>query len=373
MVYRLKQMLVKEFLQLLRDPRMRIVIFGVPLLQMTVFAFALTTDVTSVRAAVLDMDRSQASRELLADFSASDYFNLSLFIDSAADIARVLDAGSVRVVIQIPADFEDNLLAGKTAQLQMLADGTDSNSTSIVYGFAQQVVSTFSQRRLAERMSGAGLRLEPVDIRTRAWFNANLESKYYFVPCLVAVMLLVITVILTSVAIVREKEAGTIEQVMVTPITRLEFILGKTVPYTIIGYIIMTLMLAIAMLVFDIRVAGSWVLLYTLTGLYILANLGLALLISATAQTQQQAVLTAFLLMMPAVLLSGFMFPIENMPEAVQYITYLNPMRWYIEILRGVVIKGVGAGVLWWAICWQLVLAFAYIALAVSRFRKTMA
>jgi len=366
-------MLIKEFLQLLRDPRMRIVIFGLPLLQMTVFAFALTTDVTNVKAAVLDQDHSRASRELLAEFSASHYFELSLYINAAADIARVLDAGEVRVVIQIPADFEDNLLAGETAQLQILADGTDSNSTSIVYGYAQQVVSTFSQRRLAEQTSGAGIRLVPVDFRTRAWFNPNLESKFYFVPCLVGVMLLVITIILTSVAIVREKEAGTIEQVMVTPITRLEFILGKTVPYTIIGYIIMTLMLIIAMIVFDIRVAGSWLLLYVLTGFYILANLGLALLISVTAQTQQQAVLTAFLLMMPAVLLSGFMFPIENMPEAVQYVTFLNPMRWYIEILRGVVIKGVGVEMLWQAIVWQVFLAAAFILLAVSRFRKTMA
>lgn len=366
-------MLVKEFLQLLRDPRMRFVVFGVPVIQMTIFAFALTTDVTNVRAAVLDLDRSTASRDLLSAFSGSGYFDLAVYLDSAAQIAPLLDTGDVRVVIQVPADFEDDMLAGRTAQLQLLADGTDSNTTSIVYAYASQIVGAFSQQMLAARLGGASVSVAQIELQARAWFNPNLESKYYFVPSLVAVMLLVITVILTSVAIVKEKEAGTIEQVMVTPITRMEFILGKTIPYTIIGYIIMTLMLTIAMLVFDIRIAGSWLLLYVLTGIYILANLGLALLISVTAQTQQQAVLTAFLLMMPAVLLSGFMFPIDNMPEVVQYLTYLNPMRWYIEILRGVVIKGVGLSTLWPAVLGQVLLASAFIMLAVSRFRKTLA
>lgn len=369
---RLKQMLVKEFLQLLRDPRMRIVIFGVPIIQMTIFAFALTTDVSQVRAAVLDLDRSKSSRELLSAFSANRYFELTLFIESATEISSLLDTGRVQVVIQVPMDFESNLLAGETAQIQMLADGTDSNTASIIYGYASQVIGTFSRKLLEDRLGNAAISIAQIRMQTRAWYNSNLESKYYYVPSLVAVMLLVITVILTSVAIVREKEAGTIEQVMVTPITRLEFILGKTIPYTIIGYIIMTLMLVIAMLVFDIRIAGSWLLLYVLTGVYILGNLGLALLISVTAHTQQQAVLTAFLLMMPAVLLSGFMFPIDNMPEPVQFITYLNPMRWYIEILRGVVIKGVGAAALWRAAVGQMLLAAAFISLAVVRFRKTM-
>jgi ABC-2 type transport system permease protein len=212
-----------------------------------------------------------------------------------------------------------------------------------------------------------------VELQTRAWFNPNLESKNYFVPGLVAIMLIVIGMILTSVAIVREKEMGTIEQVMVTPLSSLEYILGKTIPYALISYVNMTLMLLLAMLVFGIRVQGSWLLLYALTGIYILGNLGMALLISVTAQSQQQAVLTAFLFMMPCVLLSGFMFPIHNMPELVQYAVYLNPVRWYIEILRGVVIKGVGLPVLWQAVLGQSVLAAAFILLAIWRFRKTTA
>jgi ABC-2 type transport system permease protein len=368
-------MLVKESLQLLREPRMRFVVFGVPLIQMLVIAFALTTDVTRIETAVLDRDRTPAARELLADFTASGYFEITAWPESPAEIDRLLDHGRVQLVLQIPAGFQQELNAGRTANVQLLADGTDTNSTAIALGYANQIAAEYSRRKLSERAALLMGRSPPAafELQARAWFNPNLESKNYFVPGLVAVMLIVIGMILTSVAIVREKEMGTIEQVMVTPLSSLEYILGKTIPYALISYINMTLMLLLAMAVFGIRVQGSWLLLYALTGIYILGNLGLALLISVTAQSQQQAVLTAFLFMMPCVLLSGFMFPIHNMPEAVQYATYLNPVRWYIEILRGVVIKGVGVGVLWRAILGQSLLAGAFILLAAWRFRKTAA
>lgn len=375
MLRRLKRMLVKESLQVLRDPRMRFIVFGVPLIQMLVIAFALTTDVTRIDAAVLDRDHTPAARELLADFTASGYFEIIAWPELPAEIDGLLDGGRVQLVLQIPAGFERALSAGRTADVQLLADGSDTNSTTIALGYANQIVARFAQRRLAERAGvlAAGNAPPAVELRTRAWFNPNLESKNYFVPGLVAVMLIVVGMILTSVAIVREKEMGTIEQVMVTPLSSLEYILGKTIPYVLISYVNMTLMLVLAMAVFGIRVQGSWLLLYALTGIYILGNLGLALLISVTAQSQQQAVLTAFLFMMPCVLLSGFMFPIHNMPEVVQYAVYLNPVRWYIEILRGVVIKGVGLPVLWKAVLGQSVLAAAFILLAVWRFRKTTA
>lgn len=375
MLRRLRRMLVKEALQVLRDPRMRFVVFGVPLVQMLVIAFALTTDVNRIDTAVLDRDHTPAARELLADFTASGYFEIIAWPQSPAEIDRLLDSGRVQLVLQIPAGFQRALGAGRTADVQLLADGSDTNSTTIALGYANQIVARYSQRMLAERagMLTGGAPRPAVELQTRAWFNPNLESKNYFVPGLIAVMLIVVGMILTSVAIVREKEMGTIEQVMVTPLSSLEYILGKTIPYALISYVNMTLMLVLAMLVFGIRVQGSWLLLYALTGIYILGNLGLALLISVTAQSQQQAVLTAFLFMMPCVLLSGFMFPIDNMPELVQYAVYLNPVRWYIEILRGVVIKGVGVSVLWRAILGQAVLAGAFILLAAWRFRKTAA
>ena len=374
MFKRVRHMLVKEFLQLLRDPRMRIIIFAVPLLQMCIFAFGLTTDVTDIKVAVLDMDRTPQSRELTDAFSSSGYFQITEYLGSPAQIADRLDRGRVRAVIHIPAGLAADRRAGRPAAVQIIADGTDSNTTSIILGYANQILAGRIQPQLIEAMTQqTGRPPARVEFATRAWYNANLESRYYFVPGLIAVMILVISMILTSVAIVREREVGTIEQVMVTPITTLEFILGKTIPYALISYVIMTMMLALAMLIFGVRIQGSTALLYGLTGIYILGNLGLALFISVTARTQQQAVLTVFMLMMPCVLLSGFLFPVQNMPEVIQYATWLNPMRWYIDIMRGVVIKGTGVDVLWPAITAQSLLALGFMTLAASRFKKTLA
>jgi len=376
MLGRLKQMLVKEFLQMFRDARMRVVIFIVPVIQMTVLSFALTTDVRRIPTAVLDRDHSPSSRELIEDFSSSGYFEIELEARSQERLARLLDTSRVRAVLQIPPGFECDLEAGRTAHVQLLADGTDSNTTSIVLEYARQIVTAFSERTVEKRMlrvRGPGGVPGRVEIGMRAWYNPNLESRIYYVPALIAVMLLVLSLLLTSVAIVREKEIGTIEQILVTPISRSEFILGKTVPYLITGYIVMTAMFLIAMLVFGLHIKGNGVLLYLMTGVYLSGNIGLALLISVSAGTQQQALLTAFLIVMPCVLLSGFMFPIRNMPEAVQYATFLNPMRWYLEILRGVLIKGVGLRALWPAMIGQGTLACLFLTLASARFQKTLA
>ncbi len=373
---RLKHMLIKEFLQLLRDPRMRIVVFIVPLVQMLVIAFALTNDVTNIKTAVLDLDKTPASRELMSEFTSSGYFEIVEYADSQADIDAILDRSRALVVINIPAGFEGDLRAGHQADVQLLADGTDSNTTAIVFGYANAIVADFTARQMEERLaaeSGGAISIPQIDMESRAWFNPNLESKHFYVPALISVMLVVISMILSGVSVVREKEIGTIEQVMVTPITRVEFILGKTIPYAIIGYIVMTLMLILAMLVFGIRVEGSWILLYVLTGVFLAGNLGIALFISTTASTQQQALLTTFLIMLPTILLSGFLFPIRNMPVPVQYATLINPLRWYIEILRGVITKGVGIESLWPAILGQTILAILFILLATVSFRKTMA
>ncbi|MBN2123032.1 MAG: ABC transporter permease [Deltaproteobacteria bacterium] len=375
MFKRLRQMLVKEFIQMFRDPRMRVVILVMPVVQMTVLAFALTTDVTDIRTGVLDFDNSPASREFLHAFTASGYFEIVETAASQADMIRLLDHGKVRAVIHIPAGFEKDLVAGRTAKVQVLADATDSNSTSILFAYATQIVGEYGDRKLRERIRrslGPGLEPAPIEMETRAWYNPNLESRLYYIPALISVMLLVVSMLLTSIAIVREKEIGTIEQIMVTPITKLEFVLGKTLPYLITGYILMTAMFLIAMLLFGITIKGNLLLLYVMTGVYIVGNLGLALLISVSAKTQQQALLTAFLIVMPAVLLSGFLFPIRNMPLPVQYATFFNPMRWYIEILRGVVLKGVGVGALWHSMLGQSALAVLFISLACSRFKKTL-
>jgi ABC-2 type transport system permease protein len=361
---RLKPMLVKEFLQMLRDPRMRLVVFGMPVMQMLIMAFALTTDVTRIRTALYDQDRSVASRALADAFTAGGHFRIVAAPQTDAQVRRLLDAGRVGAVVAIPSGFGEDLRAGRAAAVQVVCDGTDSNTTAIVMGYADAIVAAFNAR------SGTGG--GPVAVALRAWYNPNQESPLYYVPALIAVMLLVFSIMLTSIGIVREKEIGTIEQVMVTPIGNLEFILGKTIPYMITGYITMTVMLIAAVVLFGVRIHGSLALLYLLTGIYLAGNLGLALWVSAGARTQQQALLTAFLIIMPCVMLSGFMFPIHNMPGPVQYATALNPMRWYLVILRGVVTKGVGLATLWPAAAAQALLAVAFIALAAKRFRKTL-
>lgn len=375
MLERIKRMLVKEFLQMLRDPRMRVVVFGAPVIQMTVLAFALTTDVDRIKMALLDSDRSPASRQIVETMTSSGHFEIHELPAKGADSDRLLDEGSVRAFLHLPAGLGNDLKRGDSAGIQLLVDGTDSNTTSIVLAYASQVIQEYSNRLLADKLEKApGLSVVPgrVEIEARAWFNPNLESRYYYVPGLIAVMLLLVSMILASIAIVKEKEIGTIEQIMVTPISRLEFILGKTIPFMITGFITMTIMFMVAMLIFGIQVQGSWLLLYILTGVYLAGNLGLALLVSAGSSTQQQALLTAFLILMPSILLSGFMFPISNMPEPVQYVTFLNPMRWYLEILRGVVMKGVGMKSLWGPVTAQSVLAFLAILTASLRFKKTL-
>jgi ABC-2 type transport system permease protein len=374
MLQRIRRMLVKEFLQMLRDPRMRVVIFGVPVIQMTIMAFALTTDVTNIRTAVLDMDRTPASRELISRFTAAGYFRISHYLLAEAELTSLLDHGEVRAVLKIPAGFGRDIPGEQTARFQLITDGTDSNSTAIVLGYAGLIVSDYSDQIQLQRLARKGITTPPVQIETvgRAWFNANQESRFYYVPSLIATMLFIFSLLLTSIGIVREKEIGTIEQVMVTPIRGFEFILGKTIPYMITGYISMTIMLIVAFLVFGVHVRGSLPLLYLLTGIYLFGNMGIALLISGSAATQQQALLTSFLFLMPSVMLSGFLFPINNMPEAIRYATVLNPMRWYLEILRGIVMKDVGIAILWPSIAAQTALSLAFLSLAAARFKKTL-
>jgi len=375
MFERIRRMLIKEFLQMFRDVRMRLIVFVAPVLQMTVFAFALTTDVTNIRTVVLDRDHTPASRELLHAFTASAYFEIVAVADSPDEFQTMLDAGNAQAALEIPVGFESDLLGNRTAKAQLLVDGTETNNAAVALSYANQIAMQFAENTRLEQMDvllGPNAIPPPVEFVTRAWFNPNLESAYYYVPGLIAVMLMVVSTLLTSIAIVREKEIGTIEQVMVTPIRRFEFIIGKTVPYLITGYITMTIMFVIAMFVFGVRIHGSWLLLYALAGIYVIGNLGLALFISVSASTQQQALLTAFFVLMPGVLLSGFMFPIRNMPELVQYATMLNPLRWFLVIMRGIVLKGEGISTLWPAILWQTGLALSFVTLAVARFRKTL-
>lgn len=375
MLERLRHMLRKEFIQVLRNPRMRAVIFVMPVVQVLIIGYAVSTDVRHVPTAVYDLDNSVASREVLARFAGSGCFDLVRRVDSEDAVRQVLDGGQAKLVLRFNRGFGERIGSGRTAPLQMLLDGSDSNTTSVVMGYATRITAAYNQDLLKARMArqlGVRIEADPVALVSRAWFNPNLESRNFFVPGVLAMLVAVVSVILSSMAIVREREIGTMEQIMVTPIGRLEFILGKTIPFALIGFIEVVMISLVAVFWFQVPLRGNPPTLLAATALYLLSTLGVGLLISTVSRTQQQAMMTAFFFMLPAFMLSGFVYPIANMPEVVQWITYLNPLRYYLVIIRGVYLKGIGLEVLWPQMVALALLGTALLGLAATRFRKTM-
>ena len=368
-------MLIKEFIQVFRDPRMKAVVFVMPLVQLIVFGYAVTTDVRHVATAVYDLDSTVASRELVSRFVRSGYFDIAERITSDGRARELLDRGKVRAVLRLNKGFEEDLRAGRTAQFQVIVDGTDSNTAGIVLAYSTRISGQFSQEMLNARLRrewGTIRRLGQIELQTRAWFNENLESRNFYVPGVIALIVTILTLLLTSMAVVREKEIGTMEQIMVTPITPLEFILGKTIPFALISFVVAMVITAVGVVWFEVPIRGSLALLFAATALYLMTTLGVGLLISTVSQTQQQAMMATFFFYMPAMLLSGFMFPIANMPKVVQWITYLNPMRYFLVIIRGIFLKGVGPAILWPQMVALAVIGLATLWLSSRRFRKTL-
>ena len=375
MIKRIRRMLVKEFLQALRDYRMRSTIFLLPLIQVLVFGYAITTDVKHVALAVYDLDNTVASRDLISRFAGSGYFEIVNYVYDDAAARSLLDHGSVRLVLRINAGFQADLAAGRVAQVQALLDGSDSNTAGIVLNYSNEIVGQANFDALVDRVTrvlGTFQRPGQADLQTRAWFNENLESRNFFVPGVIALIVTLITLMLTSIAVVREYEIGTIEQIMVTPIRPIEFILGKTVPFALIGFADVLLITAVGVYWFEVPIRGSIPLLLLATGLYLLTSLGVGLLISTISRTQQQALMTSFLFFAPAILLSGFVFPIANMPQVVQWLTYLNPLRYFLVIIRGIFLKGVGLQILWPQMVALTIIGVLTFTLAVRRFHKTL-
>jgi ABC-2 type transport system permease protein len=372
---RVKQMLIKEFIQVFRDPRMRIVIFLIPCFQVIVIGYAVSTDVKHVRTAVYDLDNSQESRDLAARFVRSEYFDVVASIGDDSVARELLDRNDVSVVLRMNHGFAEDMNAGRTAKLQVLIDGTDSNTASIVVSYAVKIATAYSERIFAERVDkklGPAGKVGTVDLRTRAWFNENLESRNFFVPGVLVVVVTLATLLLTSMAVVREKEIGTMEQIMVTPITPAEFILGKTIPFAIIGFADVILVVLIGVFWFEVPIQGSLLLLLLATGLFLMTTLGVGLLISTVSETQQQAMMTTFFFFFPAMLLSGFAFPIANMPQVVQWMTLVNPLRYFLVIVRSIFLKGVGMEILWPQMLPLLAMGVTTLWLAVRRFHKTL-
>ena len=373
---RIRSMLVKEFIQGLRDPRMRMMLFGPPVIQLFLFGYAASSDVRNIATAAYDLDNSVASRGFLGRFEHSGYFDIVEHLSEETQVQDLLDHGRVRVVIRLNRGFEEDLRAGRTAHVQLIVDGADSSTGNIVLSYANRIANQFTGQLREERwtrLRGAVPMPGQVELQTRAWFNDNLESRNFYVPGVIATLVTLISLILTSMAVVREKEIGTMEQIMVTPIRPIEFILGKTLPFALISLFDVVLITGVGVFWFEIPIRGhlAWLLLGAV--LFLLSTLGVGLLISTVSRTQQQALMTTFFFFMPAMLLSGFMFPIANMPRVVQWLTYLNPMRYFLVIIRGIFLKGVGLDILWPQMLGLAVIGCTTLWIASRRFQKTMA
>lgn len=370
---RLGHLIRKELIELRQDPRLFGIVIMAPIIQLTVLGYAATTDVKDIPLLVVDNDRSSSSRELVQRFEASANFYVVDVVTGAGAVERHLEHGTAWMALAIPPGFGASLAAGRPDTVQVIADGTDSNSTGVAMGYARSVVAAYSAERTAALRPGLR-RAAPVDADIRVWFNPRLESRDFMVPGIVALLLLVITTNLSAMAIVREREVGTLEQLNVTPLARWELILGKLLPYAFIGLFDVILVTLVAVFWFEIPLRGSFLLLFGCAGIYLLSTLGLGLFISTISQTQQQASMTAtFFFLTPMIYLSGFTFPIENMPQWIQYVTYAIPLRYFLVIVRGIFLKGVGVAVLWPQMLALLACGLVLVGLATVRSSKRLA
>lgn len=341
---RVRALLRKEFQQLFRDPKAKRIMFGAPLIQLMLFGYAVTTDVHNVPMHVVDYDRTAQSRELQSALTAGDYFRIVAVTDRPALLEADLDGGRAAVGVVIPAGFASDLAGGRGARVQVLVDGTSSNTATVAQGYVTRIAQQFG----LDYARGHGSELRGgVDLRSRAWYNPGLSSRVYNVPAIIGVLLMLMCFLLTALNVVRERETGTLEQLMVSPITGTELILAKTIPVAIIAFIDLLLITTVALLWFDIPFQGNPFALLLASTLYILACLGVGLLISTVSHTQQEAFMGMFLLLLPAIVLSGFMYPVRTMPLFFQQLTLLNPVRHFLEIVRGIFLKGEGVLELW--------------------------
>ncbi len=378
---RLEHMLIKEFIQILRDPRMKAVIFVTPILQLLVFGYAVTTDITEIPTAVADFDHTQETRELVRRFESSGYFRVIHQVGRADDLRALIDRGTAKAAIQFDPGFATDLKRGRTATMQLVVDGTDSNTASVVMDYATRIVAQYNRELAAEALAvrrvALGAERAPsavggLEVRTRAWYNPDLRSRNYNVPAVIAIIIMLTSLLLTSMAVVREREIGTMEQLMVTPIRPAELILGKTLPFALIGFFDVALITGVAVFWFAVPIKGSLLLLFGATALYLLSTLGIGLFISTVSKTQQQALMSTFLFYLPAVLLSGFMFPIANMPAPIRYLTLVNPLRYYLVVIRGIFLKGNDLPVLWPQLLALAILGAAVFTVSTLRFRKRL-
>ncbi|MBI1807150.1 MAG: ABC transporter permease [Ignavibacteria bacterium] len=367
--------IVKEFLQFRRDKRMMVLSFLAPVMQLLLLGYAATTDINSIPLLIYDQDKSSTSREFVNRFVNSGYFVIKEEVHSFDAIDRSIEEGHVWLALVIPSNFSNCLLTLHPTTVQLLTDGSDANSANISIGYASQIIAAYSQSIVVEvrnRIPGA-IRPARLNAHVRVWYNPELKSRNFMVPGVLAMVLMVVTMTLTSLGVVKEKEIGTLEQLMVTPIQPYQLIIGKLFPFVMIAALDVGLVILVARFWFDVPLRGSVLLLLGLSGLFVLTTLGLGLFVSTISKTQQQAMMTAqFFFFMPFIFLSGFTFPIENMPVFIQYVTYLIPLKYFIVIIRGIFLKGVGIAELWHQAVVLFLFGVAILSMSVMRFRKKL-
>jgi ABC-2 type transport system permease protein len=371
---RLTAIIIKEFLQLLRDPRTLALALLMPVVQLLLFGYAITTDVERLPTVVFDQSQSQESRSLIDQFINSRYFDVRFVAGNLQQIEDQIDHGSARVGLIIPPTYARDVQSGRTAVIQVIVDASDPLIARSAISTAEAIGQVASLRIVAQRLSRAGLPAAglPLEVRTRAWYNPDLRSVNFMVPGLLAVVLQMVTMMLTAVAIVRERELGTLEQLVATPISKSELMLGKILPYVVLGYIDISLALVLAAFWFRVPIHGSLLLLYLLALLFYLATLGQGILISTVSRTQRQAMQASFFAFLPAILLSGFMFPREGMPPLIQGIGYAIPLTYFLIIVRGIILKGIGFMELTNQIIPLTLLGLFFFIVSVVRFQKRL-
>jgi ABC-2 type transport system permease protein len=368
---RLRFLVWKEFLELRQNPRLLRLVIAAPIIQLTMLGYAATTDVRDVPVVVADGDRTRASRELIARFEGSRNFTIARTVTTVNEIEPFLERGRAWLALSIPAGYGADTAAGRPVTVQVVADGSDSNSTNVALGYATSLIGGYAQELSPDALGGVQFQAGGIDARIRVWFNPQLESRHFMIPGVLALVLLVVTANLASMAIVREKELGTLEQLNVTPLRRWELIVGKLLPYGLIALVDVLLVVAVAVLWFEVPLRGSFALLFAMSLLYVLCTLALGLFISTISNTQQQAMMTAtFFFLTPMIYLSGFIFPIENMPAVIQPVTYLIPLTYFLIIVRGIFLKGIGLELLWPQALALGVWGGVVLSLAVARSQK---
>lgn len=372
MKLRLRSLIHKEFIQIVRDPRTLALALIYPLFMLFVLGFAFTDNVSSISLAVLDQDQSSQSRALLSAYRVSDYFKLDHIVANEDEITRLVESNKVAAAVIIPPDYAKELVAGRVAQVAFIIDGSNPTTASTTLAAATTIGQLHGTRIIAERTMRQGSNQLPIDVRTQIWFNPDMITTHFMIPALIGMILQFLLTFLTAISIVRERERGTMEQLIVTPIRSWELILGKLIPYALIAFFATVEILVIGVLVFHVPINGSLTLLLLLSSLFLVAILGLGLLISTLANTQGEAMLTAMFFLLPAIFLSGFMFPLDTMPVFLQLISYAIPLRYFLVITRGIMLKGSTAQVLLPEIIALAITAFVIISAAVIRFRKQL-